>query len=532
MLTQAYLQECLQQARFYEYCKDSERALIVLEPIWSNIEEPPHLEELDNTLACEILLVCGSVISSYGTTHQKKFYQELAADMLTNAREMAAAVGERDLIAEAEKQVAVAYWRHGQFENAVAYSNTVLSHYTEYEQLTNKICLLTQANLLMLYTGIGQPSIAFEIFEKIKFFVEDSDDLRIKTVFYNQASGLYAYAGKFEQSIPLLEKTVEYATLTDNNCYLGNALNNLANAYIQLSDAEKAMVYVNRSIDLFLSINQEFSYAQTLETKAQIYLKTDDLPQALSAIDESISLLEKGENYAKLCESLWTRMSILLKSGERVPAIRQYNELIKIVKDRLSQAVEDSYVAKFDKLLYVVNGGDFDASESNFRKRLLDEALEQGGGLITATAKSLGVDHQRLSKMVSKYPDLKEKHNVRLITRRKNLPVRYDAAQTARMFFALELKSDRLQSVGLQKGQIVKVRVREFDRLDLSQPVVIRDAAEVYHCGFLIDMFGLFAFQNDDGDIDQTFTLSDINLAGSIVGVYDAATDRFLSLDF
>ncbi len=532
ILTESFLQACLKQARFYEYCKESERALTVLEPIWDNIEEPPHLEDLSDALACEILLVCGGVISSYGTTHQKKFYQELASNMLTNAREMAIMIGERELIAEAEKQIAVAYWRHGQFENAVAYSNTVLSHFSHAEQLTNKICLLTQANLLMLYTAIGSQEKAFEIFDKIKFFVEDTDDLQIKTVFYNQASGIYAHSGKFAQAIPLLEKTVEYATLTKNNSYLGNALNNLANAYIQLADTEKAMIYVNRSIKLFQAIEQIFPYAQTLETKAQIYLKINDLKQALAAIEESIAILEKGENYAKLCESLWTRMIILLKSGDRFQAIRCYNELVKIVKDHLSLAVEDSYITKFDKLIYLLDGGGFDESEANFRKRLLDEALERGGGIITASAKILHVDHQRFSKMIAKFPDLKEKHKVKLISRRGNSPVRDVPKNDSPSFFALKLSSERLQSVGLRKGQIVKVSVRTLDDLDLSQPVVIKDSEEVHHCGFLIDMFGMFAFQDEKGDFDKTFFASDVLLAGQIVGVHDARVNRFIPLIF
>ena len=528
-LTESYLTECLKQARYYEFCKDCERALTVLQPFWSDIEEMPLVEDLPPPAACEVLIVCGSVISAYGTTHQKISYQQLADRILSRAREIAIEIGERDLIAESEKQIAVAYWRHGQFENAVAFLNTVLAKFTELEQLTNQICLRAQANLLTLYVSVGQPEVALKKIQEIEPFIEESDDLWAKTGFYNQAAGVYCFCGRFELAIPFLQKAIEYATLTKNNTYLGNALNNLANAHLNLDQPYEAMSYIGEAITLFLSTNQIFPYAQTLETKSQIFIRLGKFKEAMLTIGESIEILEKGESFANLCESMWTRAIILVKSGEMQQAIRQYNNIIQIVKTHLNLATEDFYIAAFSKLLYLETGSSLDEKETAYRRHLFDEALGASGGIITTAAKFLRVDHQRLSKAVSKFPDLKEKHRVKIVVRRNTLPVRGKSKRTSQSSFAVRLRSDRLSSVGLRKGQVVNVHVQSLDELDLSKPVVIKDRKNFYHCGFLIDMFGMFAFQNENGDIDKTFVNGEIVVAGQIVGVHDPNTDRFVS---
>ena len=63
---------------------------------------------------------------------------------LTEARKFAFDVGKRDLIAAAEKQIGLCYWRLGQHDNALVYFDTSLANYLPEEQETNAVCLTTQ----------------------------------------------------------------------------------------------------------------------------------------------------------------------------------------------------------------------------------------------------------------------------------------------------------------------------------------------------------------------------------------------------
>ena len=538
-LTESYLNECLKQARYYEYCKEPERALAILYPVWDDIETPPRIEGLSDRLAWEVLLICGNVISVHGTTHQKKHCADLASDVLTRARELAIRLEDRDLISETEKQMAVVYWRHGQFENAIAYLNTVLSRYSEAEQLTNRICLLAQANLLVLYLSTNELAVAFEIFQKIKPFVDESKDLWLKTTFYNQAAGLYVFTGKFNHAIPLLEKTVEYATLSKNNSYLGNALNNLANAYLNVPDTKKAIEYVNKAIELFLSINQVFLYALALETKSQIHVRDREYESALALIDESIDILQRGESYGELCESLWTRTLILAKTGEKKRAIRQFNRLIQIASENLNLVTTNRYTDKFSDLFYLSAGETLDEKEANYRSHLIEEALSACGGIVTTSAKYLGIMHQRLSVMLKRQPDLCEKYQVKLRTRSSSSANAKDEAEAAKCstagpgknLFALRLYSARLTYFGIKQGEIISVLRLPPDELDLSKPVVIQDNEKQYHCGFLVDAFGMFALEDGQGNMERTFLPVEIIESGQVVGIFDEKTRGFIPLE-
>jgi tetratricopeptide (TPR) repeat protein len=511
----------------------AERALAILTPIWNNIEQPPDIAGLDGELACEILIVCGSVISAHGTINQKKHYKELAVNMLTNARELAIGIENRELIAESEKQIAVAYWRHGEFENAIAYSNTVLSKYSESEQLTDRICLLTQANLLMLYVSVDRYDAAFEIFKKIKPFVDESEDFWLKTVFYNQASGIFVSAGKFELAVPLLEKTIEYATCTKNNCYLGNALNNLANAYVQLSETDKAIYLIDEAIELFRSLQQEYPYALALETKAQLGIKQEKLDQALVDIDESIAILRKGENYAELCESMWTRTVILVKSGEKKSALRQFSALMQVIENNLHLALQDSYIDKFNNLLFIDSGRNFYEKTENYRLHLLEEALRETQGMVTKAAEYLGISHQNTSVLLKKYPEICEKHNVKLRKRSTDsiLPTAGKIKKTSENSFAMRILDDRLEYLGISIGKIVIVERKPIEKLDLSKPVVIQDKQKKYHCGFLVDAFEMFAFEDGRGNLECTYLSSEISDCGQVVSVRDPESDNLTSFE-
>ena len=524
-LTASYLQECFKRARYYEFCKETEKALSVLQPVWMDIEKEPDIEGLSDREAWETLLICGSLLSVYGTANQLKNYGERAADTLTRARELAIVIGERELIAEAEKQMAIAYWRLGEFENAVAFLNTVLSKYSEAEQVTDPICLLAQANLLLLFVKIGCSETAVKTIKKINPFVDESDDLWLKTGFYNQAAGVYVLTGNYKQAIPFLEKAIEFSILAKNNTYLGCSLNNLSNAYLNLSlpNKIKAMEYVDNAINLFMATNQLYPYAIALETKATLTLDAGDSRKALLLINESIEILQKGENYSELCDSLWTRTKILVKQSEIKQAIRQFSDLLSIANQKLSLLDGNNYIERFSKLIYLPVGDSLEEKEKNFRHFLLDEALKSCGGIVTTTANYLGVMHQTLSAMLKKFPELCRKHQVKLRTRSsaRAISAKQKAEEVNESVFAIQLTTDRLEYLGLHKGTIIEIRTGSLDKLDLSKPVVIQDLNKKFHCGFLVNAFDMLAFEDGRGNIERTFVPAEIIFAGQIIRAYD-----------
>lgn len=522
------LSEIFQTARYYEFCYEPEMARAALQPIWSDIDEDPNVEQLSHDESWEALFLAGGVLSLQGTNHQLRNYGSRAIDTLSRAREIAVAIGARDKIAETEKEIGTAYWRLGEYENAVAYLNTALENYSESEKLTNRICLYAQANLPWLLVKIGQPEAAFEMVERIKPFIDEQLDLWLKTRFYNQAASVFVLIGNYKQAIPFLEKVVEYAARTKNNIYLGSGLNNLSNAYLNLDrpDFLNALRCVDDALRLFSTNKQFFAYAISLETKSKLLLDAGDLPDALSVINESVEILQKGENYCELCDSLWTRTRIYVAQGELNQTFQQFYELLKVAHEKLSLLEVERFIAEFKKLVFIPYGIGLEEKERNFRRHLFDEALRESGGIVTTTAKRLGVLHQTFSQMIKKYPDLVEKHQVKLRNRsvaafaRKNEPQKNASGK----LFALKLQNDRLQHLGLKKGTILSIEQQPLDALDLSKLVMICDSHGDYHCGFLVDAFGMFAFEFERGMPERTFLPEEITEAGRVLGIYNAKT--------
>lgn len=532
IISEIFIRESLEKARYFEFCNDADSAQSVLSPILENLTGCRDSNGLSPKLNCEIFLVYGSVISYQGLTRRERYFQETAMNFLTEARELAARLSERDLTSEAEKQIGLAYWRLGQHENAVAYFDSALAHYAPDEQRKNTLCLGVQTNLIGVNFDLRNTEAAKKLLEEFEPFIAGCGDLWLQTRFYTEAAGIYLALGEVNRAVPFLEKAVDFSNRAGNRAFLANALNNLALVYLTNKEPGAARDYVERAIDIFDELKQIFTLGMALETKAQILIAENNLPEARRIIEESIALLEKSENYAPLAESLWTKILIMARTGENTAAIDNFADLIQMVKTRLSEYHVDLYREKFAALFYLQTGENFYEQTENYRRNLIEQALSSSDSKVLAIAKTLGISHQNTSLLLKKYPDLCEKYNVRIRKRTTDafLPRKNRIKRISDDSFSIRLQSDRLAYLGLEKEKIVSVRVCAVGDLDLSKPVVVQDTEKQYHCGFLVSSFEMFAFEDGRGNIERTFFPSDITRAGQIEAVYNSETDEFTPL--
>jgi len=69
----------LGQAKHLEFCRQVDKAMDVLRPVWGDINKPPAADGYSPTVRGEILLRCGSLLSYY--SHYKQFEgQEMSRD--------------------------------------------------------------------------------------------------------------------------------------------------------------------------------------------------------------------------------------------------------------------------------------------------------------------------------------------------------------------------------------------------------------------------------------------------------------------
>ena len=271
-----------------------------------------------------------------------------------------------------------------------------------------------------------------------------------------------------------------------------------------------------------------------LETKSQVLISIGEYEAALEAINESIQILERSENFAPLAESLWTRIAITAAhTPDKTKIVLEFNKLLAMVQSRLDENRAAYYTEKFTQLFHVEPAGNYYEKTENYRRSLIEKALCESDKSVTGIAQILGISHQNTSLLLKKYPDLCAKHGVKLRKRTTDsfLPKKNSVKKTSIDSYAMRIQSDRLAYLGLQKGKIINVSVRPLEELDLSKPVVIKDKEKKYNCGFLVNDFGMFAFEDGRGNIERTFLPSEIIESGQVVGVYDDENESFTPFD-
>lgn len=421
VITENFIRECLNEARYHEFCGDFDRAQAILGPVMNNFIERQNSDELNSELNCELFLVYGSVVSYQGLTKKEKYLQETALDFLTEARRFAFEIDKRDLVSECEKQIGLCYWRLGQHDNALAYFETALGNYSLAERETNLICLATEIYLIGIYFDLQNVKAAKKILKKIEPRIAKSDDRWLQLKFYSESAGIHLKLGDFASAIPFLEKAIELSEITKNDAALANALNNLALVYLTTGETTEGRNCIERAIEIFTALEHTFMLGMALETKAQVLILSGAIEEAHETIEQSIEILARSENYVALAESLWTRIEILAKSGEKSEVIFQFVRLTELIKNHLGEESLNFYNEKFSRLFYFDTGRNYYEKTENYRKHLIDNALSSSGASVTRAAQTLGISHQNTSLLLKKYPDLCEKHKIRLRTRRPTL---------------------------------------------------------------------------------------------------------------
>ena len=109
---------CCELAREFENRGDYTEACEVLSVFWPSIGERPKLEDLDQRLAAEVLLRAGVLTGVIGSSRQIAAAQEAAKNLITESLSIFQSQRYKNKAAEAQIELALCYWRTGEYNNA------------------------------------------------------------------------------------------------------------------------------------------------------------------------------------------------------------------------------------------------------------------------------------------------------------------------------------------------------------------------------------------------------------------------------
>lgn len=563
-ITQPELTHLIEEAKNAELCRDIAASRKIFSSFWQDIEVDPDVSGFEAVIQAEFLRLCGFFLSCYGRSQGKVNYQVRGKDLLTKAIEIFERAEDSDKTSEARVMLALCYWYEGEIEECES-----ILRYTEDQFKNNQlhpVYLQIRLNRLMTLHWKKDYQKAVEIIEELKIPMELCSDLRLKTMYHNQAGIFYCVLGKYDLAVFNQSASIRCARQIKSTRFVATVLNNFAFLDMQMKNFEAAHAHIEESIALFEDLNDTGWIPHALDTKALLLNKENKCGQALETIERAVSYFNEGDDYSGLVDAFWTKIQILLRLDRKPEALILFAELAALAGQRIGEFAVQKYADSFAELLYAGKNLPLAEEVKNYKKQLVYQSLRRNNASVTDAALELGVSHQSLSDILhNQFPELRQefglnsrlRRNAKVIfgktnaenktkhakqqRKQKITPVDISGSEIVFENFALPeddeiftfiAPSHVLEQFGIAGDAIICVAKQDFQP---GQPFVIcerQDAA--YDCGIAAvdDLTGYFYLICGENE-PKPFLSKDFFSIGRIAGVclLESITDQRITFN-
>lgn len=271
-------------AQHYEQIGDYEAASEALSEFWRGVGARPNVEGLNEIEQAEVILRVGALTGWLGSANKIEGAQEAAKDLITQSLRLFRAQGRTNKTAEAKSDLALCYWRTGEYDEARVMLEEAFRD-TEKGNIEQRLIVLIRQAIVE----------------------RESKRLNQALRFHNEAK-------------PLIEKI-------DNHLLIASFHFSFANTLNLLSLVEDREDYVDRA--LIESAAASFHYEQAGHERYQAcvennlgYLlgKAGRFTEAHEHLDRAQALWTKLKDKAHLAAVDESRATILLAEGRNVEA--------------------------------------------------------------------------------------------------------------------------------------------------------------------------------------------------------------------
>lgn len=448
-----------------------EQSVELLGEIWTDKSELPDLTDFPTPIAAEFMLRCGASIGFLGSFRQTRNSQEISKNLLTDARNKFEQLFNNPKIAECENYLALAYWRTGEYDEAMVWIQQSLSRN------------ISATHQVRLHSHIIKTIILFvqekyvDVISYLKSVQKDFDSAKFlwKGCFCTNIGLAYKNTGKFEEALRYLNFARFAHQKSKHRIYLATVENNLAMLYKLQNDFPNALKSADNAIRIFTKIGDRAKLAFSIDTKSQIFIAKRNYRRAIELADEAIEILRVGDSLGILSECYLTKAIALTQIGEIANAVIVLTEAIQLAKfagdiavKKIAESFEIKWFLKFPP---------------------------------------------STSKVFVESP--KSPDNVPL-----NLPPEILPNQE---FFGVCIKNTDFEKIGLKKGTLALAVKSSVNRGDL---VAVSDkATDLVSLGFYENDFGLICLENF---ADEPILLNEnqVVIIGKVVGYCVAEPDK------
>jgi len=411
---------CCELAKQFENKDEYAEAREVLGDLWAGIGERPRVTGLDQPIAGEVLLRAGVLTGFIGSSDRITDAQEKAKDLIGESLTIFESCGYDKKIAEAQTELALCYWRTGEYNEASDLLKLALNQPTADSELKAK-ALLRSA---IVEQHAGRRSEALRLLTDNSTLYERVNNQTLKGSYHQTLADVLENLWDSEGPKDYLDRAlVEYAAASyhfeqaEHRSYLANVENNLGFLLYKVNYCAEAHEHLDRARRIFSSLADKNAAAQVDETRARVFLKEKRYADAEKVARASVRILEQSDRQSLLAEALTTHGTALARLGTYNAALATFRRALD-----LSEQVGDLHGAAevaltlfremCDRLVVVEgaktsSGRKLSEQVQSLEHDLIKQALEEADGSVTYAARALGMPHQALTYMLgTRHKDL------------------------------------------------------------------------------------------------------------------------------
>jgi tetratricopeptide (TPR) repeat protein len=432
-------------------------ALAMLEPFWDGIGVEVRIAGLSDIARAELLLCAGTLTERLGSAQQFPGAGPLAKDLLSEAQSLCESLGAREEQAAAMIELAICYWRGGELDEAHVILESVLSLLGERSQSLQRARAIYNLAMVLGRRGRHHDALQYLLGGETLLDSVGGDVLRGK--FRSELALALRNVGFAEQRPDYLDRALiemEAASFHFEQAgtprFIASVQNNLGELYLALGRHEDARRHLMRARAIAITLNDHYNIAEFDDTLAHVYLAEQQPAAAAQVARAALESLESGGEQL-LYVRIQTTYGIALARQEQK---QQAHEILEDAREMalqigdvttaatialtLIEELGETFSAPESLALYTAASNNLGASEKQtltprllncaekvlatfglemdlsengngitlkqkiqrYEAYLINQALRETDGQVTRAARSLGVKHQHLIKIIQR----------------------------------------------------------------------------------------------------------------------------------
>jgi tetratricopeptide (TPR) repeat protein len=411
---------CCELAKDFENKGEYEEAREVLSGLWPRVGERPKLTGLDKGTSAEVLLRAGVLTGFIASSHQIADAQEKAKNLISESLTIFESRKFKKKIAEAQIELALCYWRTGEYNEASDLLKLALKQLATESDLRAKAIL----RAAIVEQHAGRQSDALRVLIDNAALFEKINNQTLKGCYHQTVADVLENLWDSDGPKDYLDRAlVEYAAASyhfeqaEHRCYLANVENNLGFLLYKVNHCHEAHKHLDHARRIFASLKDRNASAQVDETRARVFLKENRNTEAEKVARSAVRALESTDRQSLLAEALTTHATALARLGQHGAALATFRRALDLTertedRNRAADIALTVFREIGDRLVVVegekpISGRKLSEQLRSLEHDLIKHALEEAEGSVTYAARSLSMPYQALTYMLrTRHKDL------------------------------------------------------------------------------------------------------------------------------